>query len=291
MPALGKDFALVTKFMRNLRGGSQPILVQASDGLFYVAKFTNNLQGPNISFNEGIGSELYRACGLAVPAWKPLLLTDSFLDRNPDCWMQDQDGPLRPASGLCFGSRFLGGDDSHLLEVLPGTSLGRVSNRKSFWLAWMIDICAGHTDNRQALFLEEASGWLAAFFVDHGHLFCSPYGNGRRHFLASRYLDPRIYQSVSSQNLLDCQSVAASLDIDRLWGVVDALPEEWRTPSALDSFAQCLSRLSTPRLLQGVLDAMLDAQQRVYESKGGEYETGRRLPKRVLCPPVQAACF
>jgi hypothetical protein len=289
MPASEKDFALITHFLRNLRGGSQPILVQASDGLLYVAKFTNNLQGSNVPFNESAGSELYRGCGLRVPSWKPLLLTDSFLDRNPGCWMQDEVGPRRPASGLCFGSRFLGGEQLRLLEVLPRTSLSRVSNRKSFWLAWMVDICAGHADNRQALFLEDPSGWLNAFFVDHGHLFGGPSVNRGHHFLTSRYIDPRIYHGVSSQYILDCQRVAASLDVDRLWREVNALPAEWRTPSALDGFTQCLSRLSTTCLLQGVLDTMVDAQQRTYESERGEYEAGRRLPMRVLCARVHAA--
>jgi hypothetical protein len=107
--------------------------------------------------------------------------------------------------------------------------------------------------------------------------------NRGHHFLTSRYIDPRIYHGVSSQYILDCQRVAASLDVDRLWREVNALPAEWRTPSALDGFTQCLSRLSTTCLLQGVLDTMVDAQQRTYESERGEYEAGRRLPMRVLC--------
>ena len=164
MSALGRKSVRLSRFIRNLRGGSQPILVQASDGLLYVVKFTNNLQGANLPFNESVGTELYRACGLAVPAWKPLLVSDAFLDRNPDCWMQTSKGRLRPDSGMCFGSRFLGGDGIRLLEILPGTSFKRVRNNKSFWLAWMIDICAHHADGRQAIFVEDAEGWLNAFF-------------------------------------------------------------------------------------------------------------------------------
>src|ERR1039457_415092 len=121
MPALERSFSRVTRYIRNFHGGSQPILAQASDGLQYVVKFNNNLQGPNVPFNESVGSELYRACGLAVPSWKPLLVSDTFLDQNPDCWMQTPEGRLRPASGLCFGSRFLGAEGTRLLEILPGS--------------------------------------------------------------------------------------------------------------------------------------------------------------------------
>ena len=102
MHALGKDFASVTHFVRNLRGGSQPILAQASDGFLYVVKFANNLQGPNVLFNESAGSELFRAIGVPVPEWRPLRVSDSFLEKNRDCWMQTPGGRLRPSSGLCF---------------------------------------------------------------------------------------------------------------------------------------------------------------------------------------------
>ena len=123
MIALGKGPVLVTQYVRNLRGGSQPILALASDGFQYVVKFANNLQGPNVLFNECAGNELYRACGLTVPKWTPLWVSDSFLDRNRDCWMQTPEGRLRPSSGLCFGSLFLGQDGKRLFEILPALNV------------------------------------------------------------------------------------------------------------------------------------------------------------------------
>jgi len=289
MSTCKNGFAFVTRYIRNLRGGSQPILAEASDGLLYVVKFTNNLQGANLPFNESIGSELYSAFGLASPAWKPLLVTDSFLDQNPDCWMQTPEGRLRPASGLCFGSRFLGGDSIRLREILPGTSFKLVANHKSFWLAWMIDICARHVDNRQAIFLEGAKDGLKAFFVDHGHLFGGPKGGEQPHFLASRYLDPRIYRSVSSLYLLNLPRVARCLDADRLWKQIGRLPDEWKTTSALDGFSQCLGRLSSPQLLQNVVDTMVDANRRTHGLEYIPSRRGRRPPVGVLRSGVQAA--
>lgn len=132
---LVKDSTFVTRHIRNLKGRSQPILVQASDGLLYVIKFIDNPQGPNLLFNECMGSELYHSFGLTVPSWKPILVTDSFLDQNPACWKQDMDGLGRPKAGLCFGSRFLGGDGIRLLEIIPGSSFSRVRNQDSFCLA------------------------------------------------------------------------------------------------------------------------------------------------------------
>ncbi len=241
---MDKNYALITRYIRNLRGGSQPILAQASDKLFYVVKFANNLQGSNLLFNESMGGELYRACGLARPAWKPLVVTDAFIDQNQDCWMQTPEGRLRPSSGLCFGSHYLGGDSNCLGEIMPGTSFRRVRNHMDFWLAWLIDICACHADNRQAIFLEDGAGWINAFFVDYGHFFGGPKGELKPHFLTSRYLDPRIYQSISSGQHLDFQKVVQRLDVENLWRQAQTLPEDWKTKSALNGFTQSLCRLS-----------------------------------------------
>jgi hypothetical protein len=266
-------------------------LAEAGDGRLYVVKFTNNLQGPNLPFNESIGSELYRACGLAGPAWKPLQVSESFLDRNPDCWIQTPTGCLRPESGLCFGSEFLGGSGVRLFEILPGTSFPRVRNRQSFWLAWLLDVCALHTDNRQALFLEDAAGQLKAFFIDHGHLFGGPNGGEKMHFLGSRYLDPRIYESVSSQYVLDVQRVAEALDADQLWRRVRDLPGEWKRVSALDAFAQCLDRMSSPDLLQNVVDTIDEAIRNSDKREERERQERRMPPVSVLRPRIQAAGF
>lgn len=285
-----KKFALITKFFTKLRGGSQPILVQASDGLLYVAKFSNNLQGPNLLFNESIGTELCRACNLPVPFWRPLLITDEFLDQNQSCWIETPEGRLRPSTGLCFGSRFLGEEGRRVLEILSRTSFNRVRNNETFWLAWLIDICACHADSRQALFLVDAQGWLSPYFVDHGHMFGGADGKKRPHFQTSRYLDSRIYHRVSARYLGNLLEVAASLPADRLWRNVSALPEEWKTASALEGLAHCLDRLSTPQLLHNILDTMVEAmansQQRANESEQSENHGGRQLPP-VLCPGVQ----
>jgi hypothetical protein len=284
----GDGYTQIIRYIRNLRGGSQPILVQASDGLNYVVKFTNNLQGPNLLFNEGAGCELYRACNLPVPKWKPLLLTDKFLDANPDCWMQTPERILRPQSGLCFGSRFLGGDGIRLLEILPGGSFSRVRNRADFWLAWLIDICAAHVDNRQAIFVEDAWGWLHGYFVDHGHLFRGPKGEHRFHYRASRYLDPRIYLHLPSRHINVLFTIAANLSVDRLWRKIQALPEDWKTTSALNGFTECLGILSSPRRLQDTIESMVHADEQSNESKSRESGRQREFSNAVLRSGVQA---
>ena len=221
-----------TRHLSNLRGSSQPILIEASDGAQYVLKFANNPQGPDIPFHESMGTELYQSYGLSVPVWKPIHLTDAFIDQNPGCWMQTARGQVRPDSGLCFGSRYLGSNGERLYEVLPGSSLTKVHNRASFWLAWAVDVCAMHMDNRQAVFVSQPTGQLRAYFVDHGHLFGSTTNVRRNYMLASRYLDARIYPSLTTREVNHLLNQVCAIPVDELWKKSQTLPEEWRTVQA-----------------------------------------------------------
>jgi hypothetical protein len=291
MPTSRKDFAFVTHFIRNMRGGSQPILAEASDGLQYVVKFANNLQGPNLLFNESAGSELFQSCGVPVPKWKPLRVSDSFLDKNPGCWIQTLEGRLRPTSGLCFGSRFLGGNGKRILEILPGSSFRRVRNQTSFWLVWLIDVCAEHANNRQAIFEEDAESWLDAVFVDHGHLFGGPKAELKRNLCASRYLDSRIYPGLSSKALEDFEKVFRALDADRLWQRLEVIPDEWVEVSALRKFETCLQRLSMPLYRQSLLRTLIGSLERRAATETEFRGLDRKPPARVLRPGISRSGF
>jgi len=148
-----------------------------------------------------------------------------------------------------------------LLEIVPETSFKKIRNHYSFWLAWMIDICARHVSNRQAIFLEGARGALKAFFIDNGHLFGGTRREERELFLTPRYSDSRIYHGVSSGYLLNLQKDSGRADVDRLWKRMRALPDDWKTTSAVDGFAQCLERLSNAKLRQSIVDTIANVCQ------------------------------
>jgi hypothetical protein len=209
-----------------------------------------------------MGSELYRACGLPVPKWKPLLVTNDFLERNPACWLAMPTGRLVPNQGWCFGSRFLGSEDKRLLEILPGAYFSRIRNIWNFWLAWIVDICGDHADHRQALFEERPDRQLNPFFIDHGHLFGGSKGDLRRGLRTCRYLDARIYQDLSSRNISNILRRLGALNVDLLWRQAMGLPDEWKTKTALDSLTECLNRLSHAELVQTLVDEMIEAHNR-----------------------------
>ena len=248
------------RYVRKLRGGSQPILVEGSDGLLYVVKFTNNPQGANLSFNESMGMELFNACTLPVPKWKPVIVTPEFVEQTPQCWMETQEGTVRPEPGISFGSRFLGGSNIRLLEILPGTAFGRIQNRNCFWLAWVVDICCQHTDNRQALFVADRGGY-SSWFIDMGHLFGGASGDQKlRHFMQSRYLDPRIYAGITTEKISRLVRTIRSLDAEKLWRTARALPEDWVSASTLRGFFRALDTLANLDLVQNILQIIAEAK-------------------------------
>lgn len=287
MVALKQDFPRVTQYIRKLRGGSQSILAQASDGLRYVVKFSNNLQGGSVLFNESAGSELYRACGLPTPAWKPLIVSDGFLDNNRFCWIETSEGRLRPASGLCFGSQFLGDCGRPIFEILPGTSLKRIRNRADFWLAWLIDVCADHVDNRQAIFVQADDGMLDAYFIDNGSLFGGPTSGAQRNFHASRYLDKRVYENISFKPLLEFKNTLRALDVNNLRCRMQKIPTEWIHASARESFERCLQTLTTPFFVQQMLDTITGSLEQRTENEASTADVERRSALDVLCIGLQ----
>jgi hypothetical protein len=154
-------------------------------------------------------------------------------------------------------------------------------------MAWLLDICAEHADNRQALFLESPQGGTTAFFVDHGHQFGGPHGEKRLHFLTSRYLDPRIYPHVGGEEAVGFLKAAANLNFDLLWRRVKSLPADWKTETALSNFAECLSRLADPLMLRDIFDTLVESVQG-NGSIQRQPEAGRKAPILVSFPIVPA---
>lgn len=260
MVAWHRSGVRVKRFIRKMLGGSQPILVEGSDGLLYVLKFTNNPQGPNLPFNESMGTELFKACGIQTPTWRPLILTQQFVDVNRSCWMETEQGVQPPEAGLCFASRFVGGSSSRLREILAGRSYQCVRNRIDFWLAWLLDTCFDHTDSRQAIFVEDFPGELLAWFIDMGNLFGGAIGNQRASFRRCCYLDMRIYADIGSEEILRLAETVRSIDATALWRLVRMLPENWISASAMGGFARGLDRLGNVNCVKRLLEAMLEAQ-------------------------------
>jgi len=172
------------------------------------------------------------------------------------------EGEACPAQGLCFGSRFLGENGAEIFEILPGSSFLRVRKRNRFWLAWLLDTCAHHSDHRQCIFLRSKEGTFGANFIDHGCMFQYQRGNQIVKEVTSRYLDCRIYNDLSSNEVRELRKAVGELDVDLLWQKMNTLPEEWKTESGSFCLQMCLDNLSNSKFVADAIDKMVSVQGR-----------------------------
>ena len=284
---------VITRFIRNLKRSSNPFLAEADDGHQYVVKSMRWGTPPNLLFNECAGSALYRACGLDVPEWKPILLTKEFIDQNRHEWTLAPRGLIGHESGLAFGSRYLGETGKPLFQILPGSDYPRVINRHDFWLAWLLDACCFHTDNRQAIFLQLENNQFRAVFIDHGNNFGGPAGGSKCPPEASRYLDSRIYDTTTGPDPQLLTARSTRFDEVLLWDQINRIPRELRTYSAIASFCDCLTRLKNTRLISSIADSLAS---RIFDGMRSERPNdvnSEQQAAEVLCSVVrrgQAEC-
>jgi hypothetical protein len=239
-----------------MTGNSSAILAGASDGNLYVAKFLDSTERPNALFNESAGYEIYRLMGLPVPAWSCLSVCSRIMDGNADCWRLSPDGRAQPRSGIWFGSRFVACPPTHVYEILPSSMFARLRNREHFWLSWVVDVLARHSDRRQALFVEDSDRQLRTVFIDHSHLFGGPDGSEVPSHSRAHYFDPRIYGHPNARMLLEW---LRRFDGDAVRHALEFIPDEWKTSSAIRSVRGSLDRLCDFDLARSICEELIES--------------------------------
>ena len=241
-----------------MTGKSLAVLVGASDGNLYVAKFLDSAERPNALFNESAGYEVYRLMGLPVPAWSCLSVCSWMIDGNPDCCDSSTNGKARPHSGLCFGSRFVACPPAHVYGMLPSSMFSRLWNREHFWLSWVVDVLTRHSDRRQALFVEDSDRQFRTVFIDHSHLFGGPDGSEHPSPVSSQYLDPRIYAHPNPGMKKRLLERLRRFDGDAVRHRLESLPIEWKTSSAIQSVSDSLDRLCSFDLARSICEELIE---------------------------------
>lgn len=181
----GHAFPTAVKHLGKLGGYSQPSIVLATGCRFYVIKCMD-FAGAYGLMKEVIGTELMARIGLPVPDWTPVLLTDEFIHQNPGLWWYGETcvsgiwEKTPPHSGLHFGSRLTRSDrDSQTYSMIPVEWVPRVVNRDDFVGALILSLWMNNCDRLQCVFVTSDSGErFRAVFLDHGHIFGGPDGEG-----------------------------------------------------------------------------------------------------------------
>ena len=270
----------IEHFLWFMQGASRPVMAQASDGHHYIVKLTGDDTDTYLNFNESAGTELFSACGLSVAPWACLELTRDMIEQTRKRWPDVVENHPNLKPGLYCGTRYLGTAGTRVFEALPAEDLRRVTNRTSFWLAWLLDVCAEQSQNRQAVFVENAEKKITAYFVDHSGLFGGCGLNQRRDLDGSRNKDEQIYVHLRPSEIEAIPQVLYKANWEQLRKRIDALPEAWRSPASLSAFEDCLSRMSDLVFLEDTMQAIDRAHRFCPRILFG----GRRLPAHTPLP-------
>ena len=90
------------RWLRRMKGGSQPHLIEADDGYFYVIKPKDNPQHRRILVNEWISAVFLRYLQIGGPEVAPVFVAGEFIGDHPELAVQrgHRMEPISP--GLAF---------------------------------------------------------------------------------------------------------------------------------------------------------------------------------------------
>jgi hypothetical protein len=191
-------FLSAVKFVRKMKGGSQSILVQCDDDRYYVVKMRGNPKGGNTLANEVLGSIIVAAVGLPTAEGKIIHISNSFIESEANIWFESQSGRGRPDAGMHFGSLFLGqlSGPERPTDYISRSRIGAITNRDAFLGMYILDVWAGHQDNRQAVLLRKPDNTQEAFFIDHGQMFGGSEWSFRDRPGAALHLETAVYSEL-----------------------------------------------------------------------------------------------
>lgn len=243
--ALGSVCA--TSFLYKLRGSSQPSIIRASDGAFYVVKF-NRFPGSQSLINEAVGAELIRRFDLPQPAWITIEITSDFLDKNPGIWFYNERSTFRPPPGLHFGSRLIDApEDQRTYQMIPHSWIDRINNRSDFLGMLVIDLWTNNCDRRQAVFLSDHGRRLHANFIDNDFMFGGHLGRDKTCPRRAMTYDLGIYRGLWNEtHLTRWVHNMSMISDDAIKDIIECVPGEWATS---ETRRHIFSQLQTRRAL------------------------------------------
>jgi hypothetical protein len=178
MPLLTSDIQSIDacRPVRKMRGCSQAHLIEATNGRFYVVKFTNNPLRHRILINEWIASATLKHLAIATPETAAVYVSERFLIEHPEVYVEHRAGrePIEP--GFHFGSQFPNDPAATTVyDFIPDPFLSAVKNLAEFLGVLAFDKWTGNTDSRQAVFFRTAPITpMVAQMIDNGHVFHGP---------------------------------------------------------------------------------------------------------------------
>jgi hypothetical protein len=214
-----------------MRGGAQSQLMLGDDGALWVVKFQNNPQHLRVLANELIATRLAAAVGLTVPKTDVVEVSPWLAENSPGMFLDLGRGVReRCASGLQFGSRFVGGlMPGQVVDYLPETQMSDLRNAQEFAGMLLVDKWAGNCNGRQAVFERKPrERKYRAVFVDQGYCFNAGAWSFPDSPLRGVFARNSAYRHVTGWASFEpWLSRIENFAAEALWSIAEAVPPEW----------------------------------------------------------------
>jgi hypothetical protein len=194
-----------------MKGGSQPHLIEADDGHFYVVKPKDNPQHRRILINEWVSAVFLRFLQIATPEVAVVSLDAEFLAAHPEVGVQ-RGHKMEPVSSGChFGSR-LPGDPTRiaLFDTLPNVLFPRVANLQDLAGLLVFDRWVANADYRQTIFFRgqvaepgSVRPGFVMWAIDQGFTFQGPNWNLKTGGRQGLHHGNPLYESLSDWKQLE----------------------------------------------------------------------------------------
>lgn len=216
--------------VKRMRGGSQSHLLRASDGGFYVTKFSNNPQHVRVLANEMLGSRLGRWLGLPMPEVAVISVSDWLIQHTEELCFDTAGLRHKCSSGRQLGSRYPCDPlEDVLFDYLPESMFGKVRNVPDFARILVLDKWTANSDGRQAVFTKRAKQRrYSTTFIDQGYCFNAGEWSFPDLALHGVYSRNHVYAGVTGWDAFEpALTRAEQADPIDLWRCADGIPPEW----------------------------------------------------------------
>lgn len=221
---------LAVQHIRRMQGGAQGQLMLGADGNIYVVKFQNNPQHMRVLANEFLASRLAAAVGLSAPGVELVEVSDWLVENTPELEIDLGKTRICCASGLQFGSRFVGGMmPGQVVDYLPDEQLTEVRNLREFAGILALDKWTANINGRQAVFArKQRERRYRAVFIDFGYCFHA--GEWRFEDIPLRgvYFRNHVYRGVSGWEYFEpWLTRLETLSTETVWAAASEIPPQW----------------------------------------------------------------
>ena len=257
-----------------MKGGSQPHLIEADDGHFYVVKPKDNPQHRRILVNEWISAVFLRFLQIGSPEVETVGIDSDFLAAHPELAVQ-RGRHLEPISaGWHFGSR-LPGDPTQMafFDTLPNVLLPKVVNLRDLGGLLVFDRWIANADYRQLVFFRaravepgSARPGFLMWAIDHGFAFQGPNWNLKAAGRQGLHQSNPLYDSLRTEDQLEPWLARIENFPEELADqALASMPREWLGPgddSELEAVLEQLYR-ARKRIRHSVED-MLQGEAKLF---------------------------